>query len=102
MPIFEIRHKTVINGDCRLSDPHFVVANEYPTTLTNDQETYAVRVCEETLLDEISHCETLIGFWKEQPNHPNQRIIIKRQANLTAWYRQLIKEEEETYATTNE
>lgn len=54
-------------------------------------EIYVLKVSEDTLLDEIAHCEELIRYW-ETTKEVNQHkaSIILRQRNLIKYYGDMI------------
>lgn len=54
-------------------------------------EIYVLKVSEDTLLDEIAHCEELIYYWQTTDEvNAHKSVIIQRQRNLIKHYADMI------------
>lgn len=62
-----------------------------PEVDTDNVEIYALQVSEQTIRDEIAHCEELIEYWESRPSYPKVDTIISRQKNLIKHYNTLLR-----------
>lgn len=69
---------------------HDVCFSTTHSPINEHQETYALEVTEQTILDEITHCEELIEYWKSKDSVRYVTVIIDKQLNLIKYYKSLI------------
>lgn len=100
-----------LHGTDLIKTHKYVIANSiteaklkaFGKIIEEDDEVYALQVCEQTLKDEITHCKEIIAFWTNKSNRIKESdyryidIIKTHQKEEIEFFGNLLKELYETH-----